>query len=411
MATTFTQSFGTTESDKPSGMIVDGDSLVTASVENGRAILRRFDVSSGTPVLSSTRDLGDLGGGDIAGLALDGGNIVIAGSTGNPALSVGTPTNAHAGGMDVFAIRLSATLTPGAGDKLTYYGGAGDDKATSLAVADGKVWVGGSAGTDLPGQPPVGTKDGFLANLDLDTGAVDWSRRFTGKDGQAAPTAIAVAPGGASVLDRIGLPSGTLDLSDSQKITAVSSLRAGDQFTITPGQGRTGTVTIEANDTLDTLAQKIRRAAGFQAKVTLTTVNGVRSMRIEPLNARMTLEIGMGKTNKDALETLGISEGIVRATTVTDAGKTVPADGKGMLYGLGLASDLNLSDTAQVNHVLAELASAIGVVRNAYKDLVAASQPRGVATAIDKPSGPVPAYLTNQIANYQAALNRLTGGG
>jgi hypothetical protein len=409
VATTFTQSFGTTDSDRPSGLVVDGNALVTASVENGHAVLRRFDLSGGAPVLSATRDLGDLQGGDIAGLALDGGEVVIAGSTANGALSAGTVTRALAGGVDAFAARLSATLTPGGGDAIAYYGGAGDDKATSLAVGGGKVWIGGSAGTDLPGQAPVGTKDGFLASLDVATGTIDWSRRFTGKDGQAAPTAIAVAPTGASVLDRIGLPTGTLDLSDSQKLTAVSALRAGDQFTISTGGGVPKAVTIDNADTLDTLAQKIRRAAGFQAKVTLTTVDGVRGLRIEPLNARMTLEIGMGKTNKDALESLGISEGIIRATTINDAGKTMPADGKAMLYGLGLASDLNLSSTVQVNHVLAELAAAMGVVRTAYKDLVAAAQPKGVVDAAAKPSGPVPAYLTNQIANYQAALDRLGG--
>jgi hypothetical protein len=119
----------------------------------------------------------------------------------------------------------------------------------------------------------------------------------------------------------------------------------------------------------------------------------------------------MGATNKDALETLGIPEGIIRSTTVNADGKTVPADGKSMLYGLGLATDLNLSDAAQVGHVLAELAAAMGVVRTAYKDLVAAAQPKGVKTAAAAASGPVPAYLTAQIANYQAALNRLTGGG
>jgi hypothetical protein len=408
--TTFTQSFGTTGPDKPSGMVVDGTSLVTASVENGHAVLRRFDLSGGAPVLSSTRDLGDLLGGDIAGLALDGGEVVIAGTTSNAALSAGTVTRAYAGGTDAFAIRLSATLTPGAGDKIAYYGGTGNDKATSLAVSAGKVFIGGSAGTDLPGQTPVGTKDGFLASLDVGAGTIDWSRRFTGKDGQAAPSAIAVAPTGASVLDRLGLPQGTLDLSDSQKITAASALRAGDQFTIKVNDGRAATVTIDNKDTLDTLAQKINRAAGFQAKVTITTTNGVRSLRIEPLNSRMTLEIGMGGANKDALKSLGIPEGIVRSTTINADGKTVPADGKSMLYGLGLASDLNLSDTAQVNHVLAELAAAMGVVRTAYKDLVAAAQPKGVA-ATAAASGPVPAYLTNQIANYQAALSRLTGGG
>ncbi|MGH6910770.1 MAG: hypothetical protein ACREEG_11330, partial [Phenylobacterium sp.] len=360
--TTFTQSFGTLGADKPSGMVVDGTNLITASVEDGHAVVRRFDMTSGTPVLSSTRDLGDLQGGDIAGIALDGGEVVIAGTTSNGNLSAGTVTHALAGGTDAFAVRLSSTLTPGAGDKIAYYGGTGNDKATSLAVSNGQVWIGGSAGTDLPNQPAVGTKDGFLANLDVAAGTVSWSRRFTGKDGQAAPTAIAVAPTGASVLDRMGLPQGTLDLSDSQKITAVSSLRAGDQFTLKVNDGRAATVTIDGNDTLDTLAQKVRRASGFQAKVTLTTVNGVRTMKIEPLNTRMTLEVGMGAASKNALESLGISEGVIRSTTINDAGKTVPADGKSMLYGLGLASDLNLSNPAQINHVLSELASAMGVV-------------------------------------------------
>jgi len=411
VTTTFTQSFGTVDNDKPSGLVVDGTNLITASVENGHAIVRRFDISSGAPVLSATKDLGDLQGGDIAGLALDGGQVVIAGTTANAALAAGTIKRNYSGGTDAFAARLSSDLS-GSGDTLAYYGGTGDDKATSLAVGGGKVWIGGSAGTaDLPsGLTPVGTKDGFLANLDVANGTVDWSRRFTGKDGQATPTAIAVAPTGASVLDRLGLPSGTLDLADSQKITAASALRAGDQFTVKAGDGRAATVTIDNKDTLDTLAQKIRRASGFQAKVTLTTVDGVRSMRIEPLNARVLLEIGAGTSNKDALETLGIPQGTIRSTTINDAGKTVPADGKKMLYGLGLASDLNLSDSAQVGHTLAELAGAINSVRAAYKDLVAAAQPKGVAQAAARANGPVPAYLTNQIANYQAALDRLGGG-
>jgi len=411
VTTTFTQSFGTVGDDKPSGLVVDGANLITASVENGHAVVRRFDISGGAPVLTATQDLGDLQGGDIAGLALDGGQVVIAGSTSNGALNAGAITRNYSGGSDVFAARLSSDLS-GSGDTLAYYGGTGEDKATSLAVGGGKVWIGGSAGSaDLPGGlTPVGTKDGFLANLDVNAGTVDWSRRFTGKDGQATPTAIAVAPTGASVLDRIGLPSGTLDLSDSQEITAVSALRAGDQFTIKVGSGRASTVTIDDKDTLDTLAQKIRRASGFQAKVTLTTVDGVRSMRIEPLNARVLLEIGAGNSNRDALETLGIPEGIVRSTTINSAGKTVPADGKQMLYGLGLTSDLSVSDSAQVGHTLAKLAGAINSVRAAYKDLVAAAQPKGVVQAAAKANGPVPAYLTNQIANYQAALDRLGGG-
>ncbi|MEO8113463.1 MAG: hypothetical protein ABI655_03710, partial [Phenylobacterium sp.] len=322
--TLFTQSFGTAGADRPAGLVVDGNALVTASIEDGHAVLRRFDLSGGTPVETASRDVGDLQGGDLAGLALDGGQVVLAGSTQNGGLSAGLVTNPNAGGVDAFAARFSTSLAAGPTDAIAYYGGAGDDRATSLAVSGGKVWLAGAAGTDLPGQAPVGKKDGFLAQLNVATGSVDWSRRFTGKDGLAAPTAIAVDPQGSSVLDRLGLPSGLLDVTKSQRLTSVSSLRAGDQFTIKAGTGPAATVTIGANDTLDTLAQSIRRASGFQAKVSITTVSGVRSLKVEPLNARMVVEIGAGKTDKDALAMLGIPEGVVRATTV-DKGVTSPA--------------------------------------------------------------------------------------
>jgi len=402
----FTTTFGTAGLDKPAGMVVDGTSVVTASMEDGRAVLRRYDVSSGAPVLTSTRDLGDLQGGQITGLALDGGDIVVAGSTNNPGLNAGTITRAHAGGSDAFAARISADLGPGG--QIAYYGGAGDDRATSLAVSGGQVWIGGAAGTDLPGHPTaVGVKDGFLARLDVSAGTVAWSRRFTGKDGRAAPTSIAVDTTGASVLDRIGLPKGELDLSDSQRLTAASSLRAGDQFTLKVGS-RTQTITIDQAETLDTLATKIKRASGFQAKVTIATADGMRSLRIEPNTDRVVLEFGAGKTDKDALAMLGIPEGVVRKTKLVD-GKTVPADGRAMLYGLGLEDALNLDSDLDRNHALAVVGKAMGIVRQTYKDLVAASLPPSAQAAAAKPMGPVPAYLTNQIANYQAALARLGG--
>jgi hypothetical protein len=52
----------------------------------------------------------------------------------------------------------------------------------------------------------------------------------------------------------------------------------------------------------------------------------------------------------------------------------------------------------------------MGVIRKAYKDLVAAATPRSQqAAAQAAASGPVPKYMTDQIANYQAALARLGG--
>jgi len=405
----FTQAFGTAAADRPAGMVLDGTSLVTASVENGRAVLRRFDVSSGAPVLTSTRDLGDLDGGDIAGIALDGGQIVVAGTSGDGGLNAGTVTRAYSGGSDAFAARVSADLSAGPGDAIAYYGGTGNDKATALSVSNGKVFIAGSAGTDLPSQPAVGKKDGFLTELDVNTGALGFSRRFTGKDGIAAPTSIAVDAQGSSVLDKLGLPKGVMDLSDSTRVTAVSAIRPGDQFTLRVGSGAVKTVTIDGKDTLDTLQVKVSRALGFQGKVTIATVNGERHLQIAPLNDRMVIEIGSGKTDKNALALLGLSEGVVRNTKLVD-GKTVSADGKGNIYGLGLPTDLKLDNDTDIKHALSELAAAQGVIRTAYKDLVAAASPQTTTAAKGAASGPVPAYLTNQIANYQAALDRLTGG-
>lgn len=417
----FTHSFGTAGADRPAGMVVDGTSVVTASIENGRAILRRFDLSGGSPVLTSTRDLGDLQGGEITGLAIDGGQIIVAGTTSNGALSAGTVSRAHAGGTDAFAAKVSANLAPNAGDRIAYYGGAGNDRATALTVANGQVYIAGAVGTDLPPEGPVGApgsgpaavgkKDGFLTRLVIDTGTVDWSRRFTGKDGYAAPTSIAVDPDGASVLDRLGLPKGTLDMTDSERIIDQTSIRPGDAFQVRSGSGRWATVTIEAKDTLDSLAAKIRRASGFQAKVSLSSSGGNRIINITPATDRAVIEFSAGKTDKDALALIGIPEGVVRNTEIGKDGKAVATDGKPMFYGLGMDSLLNLNDDKQVAHALADLAKAQGVIRNIYRDLVAAATPPDPLAKAQIASGPAPAYLTNQIANYQAALARLGGGG
>lgn len=415
VTTLFTQAVGSAGADRPGGLVVDGDSLILANNENGRAVLHRFDVSGASLVETGVRDIGDLQGGEISGLALnDDGQVVIAGSTRNGALDAGDVTRALSGGQDAFVAQISADLTPTAGDSLAYYGGAGDDKVTGLAVADGKVYLLGQAGSDLPDQAAVGKKDGFLTQIDVAAGTIAWSRRFTGKDGYATPTAIAADSVGASVLDRIGLPQGTLSGVGSQQITALTSIRAGDQFQVRAGEGGSPkTVTIDANETLETLANKVRRASSYQAKVDIVTVDGTRRLKVTPINPRSTLEFFEGKTGKDALSLLGVSEGVVRATVVNKDGKTVPADGGGKIFGLKMDKDLKLDSASDVSHTLAELATAMGVIRDAYKELKDLATPASVKNAekAKTAGGKAPAYLTNQIANYQAALNRLTGGG
>jgi hypothetical protein len=413
VTTLFTQAVGSAGSDRPRGMVIDGTSMILANNEDGHVVLHRLDLSGGAPVETASRDLGDLQNGDIAGLALNGGQLVIAGSTSNGSLDAGSVTSPLTGGVDGFVAQISANLTPSGSDSVAYYGGAGDDKITGLAVSAGKVFVSGQAGTDLPGEDPVGKKDGFIAQIDVSTGAVGWARRFTGKAGYASPTTLAVDATGASVLDRLGLPKGTVDTSPSQQLTAVSSLRAGDEFEVRSGMSSINKkVTIESGDTLETLATKITRALDFQAAVKVVTgSDGTRSLKVTPLNARTTFEFFSGPSGKDALAGLGLQAGVVRTATADKNGKLVPGDGKGQIYGLKFDGDMSLNTPSSISHVAAELSAAMGVIRQAYKDLQAAATPQSVLNAQKAASGPVPAYLTNQISNYQAALQRLTGGG
>ena len=435
----FTTHFGGTENDTVAGIVVNGSQVVVASKEGSEAMLRSFNVTttvvtenrtslndkevwvtapvtytkSATFVAGATRDLGTLRGGNIAGLAIDNGQLYIAGSTTNAALAIGNKTAAASGGSDGFAARLSLDLTSTAQDALAYYGGAGDDTVTGMAVSNGQVWLVGSAGAGLAGQPTVGDKDGYVAQMDVGAGTVSWQQRLTGKDGYATPTSIAVDASGASSLDVFGLPRGKMDFTQSQKIVSATSARAGDTFQIrTRARGALTTIKIDANDTLETLGDKIRKASGYAAKVEYASSGNSRSLRISPSQMTSTIEILPGKGGTDVLEALGLKPGIVRNTKVDD-GKTISADGKGPIYGLSLDTTLNLSDENGRKLAVAAMTKAIAAIRMAYREMADAANgvvSADATTGPGKTGGAVPTYLTNQIANYQAALDRLTGG-
>ncbi|NEX93697.1 transcriptional regulator [Caulobacter sp. 17J65-9] len=400
-AAKFTTQFGSAGDDKVTAIAVDGDAVVVGGVESGHAVLRRLALQpSGAPTLESTRDLGNLSGGELTGLAIDGGRVIVAGSTRNASLDAGVVTRAHAGGSEVFVASFDEGLVADASDRLTWFGGEGDDSAAGLAVANGKVWLTGKAGTDLPGLPSVGAagKDGYLVRLDPTTGAIEWSRRFSGKDGEAAPTAIAVGKGAASVLDRLGLPAGTLDGADSKKIVAATSARAGDRFMVRNWpSGRQTAVEIGANDTLADVARKIERASGYQAKVSVVKDGDFERLQILPRDDRSNVEVMGGEDGGRALAALGLSEGLVRQKSTDADAATV--------YGLRLPRDLSLDGKEAIKATLSKLDSALLTIRSAYRALAADGKPEA------KPiTGQAPAYLQAQLANYQAALSRLGGG-
>jgi hypothetical protein len=398
----FTTQFGTAGTDAPAGLVVDGNSVVVAGVENGQTVLRRYDLQPvGAPTLASTRNLGAMRG-SLAGIGLaDDGSIILAGTTTNGSLGSGmTTTTGYPGQQAAFVARLSADLSVQAGERMTYLAGTAARSAASMSISGGQVYLAGQVGV----APPPGetaAHDGYVQAVDPITGAVGWSRQFTGADKELNYAAVAVDADGASVLDRLGLPQGELDWEGSKTLVANSAARVGDQFVIRGASGAK-TVTIEANDTLKTLADKIGRASGFVAKVETVTVDGVQKLRITALG-KSEIEIEAGKTGRNALAALGLTEALITndATKAADAkkAKTEPT------YGLGLPSTLNLDTDAAAKQAEKLLVDAAMAVKAVYTDI---SKP--VSTTAGKTGGTVPAYLSAQIANYQLALARLTGG-
>jgi hypothetical protein len=417
--TASTTQYGTSSVDRASGLLVSGSSVLIAGVENGHAVVRSYDVSSGKPVLSATRDLGDLQGGDVAGIALNSdGSIVVAGSTHNGALNAGTVTQPYGGTQKAaFVASLSANLQPSSTETLAYVGGGKDQTVSAVTASGGQVYITGTIATGVKtaGSTVVPLSDGYVTQLDPATGQTVWSRQYAGRGGVATPTSIAVSASGSSVLDALGLPSGAVDFSASDQVVANTSARAGDQFFVKSGQGGLPhAVTVAANDTYKTLGAKISRALGFQATVTTTTVAGVTQLQIKSLNSRTQIQLQAGPPGRDALASLGMSEALVTgdALTATSSapGSTkhnaVPATNSlKAYYSLSLPSSLNLNDANGIKQAQAALQIALSTVRGIYNDMT--KPPASAAAA----QGTVPAYLTKQIAGYQAALDRLTAGG
>lgn len=403
-----TLQFGTTGDDAVQATAISGDSLYTAGEEDGRLIVRRFQLTpGGEPQLLSTRDLGAMNGA-IKGLEVDQGQVIVAGVTRNAALDVGAVNQAHNGGLDAFVAVLSEDLAASGAERLTYIGTEDEDAVSDVRLLNGKLWMTGTSARAVSAkdEDPV---QGYLSRIDPLTGAVEWSRSWAGQNEQAAPLTLAVATGGSSILDRLGLPSGEIVQSESKRLVDATSLRVGDRFSVVPASGgRAVAVTIEARDTLQTLARKIELASGARLKVTVvsesaTAANapeglnavlaGVQRLSITARDGREGAVLVSGEPGRDALAGLGLSAGFVGPTASGNGPRT---------FGLDLPQALSLLTQEARTASGERLQAAMKAVRDAYRALAP-------STTRNATSGPVPAYLTAQLANYQAALARLGG--
>ena len=417
VAPTYASEFATGGSNRATGIAVSGSSVYVAGVEGGDAVVRQFDQSgTGSTSLSATavRDLGSLQGGSVAGVAVNAdGSIVVAGSTHNAALDAGTVTEPFAGGENGFIASLSPGLQASASDRLTYLGSATDQNITGLTTSEGLVYVTGQiATTPLSGSGETAANNAYAAAVDPATGQASWSQVYGGQEREAAPTSIAVSQSGASVLDQLGLPNGAMNYAVSSQLVANSALRPGDKFFVRSQGGVAQAVTIAADDTYKTLAQKIQKASNYSLTATVLPGTGGTTLSLKAAYADQGVQLLAGPPGSDALGALGLKEDLITAnagqlTLAADSntGSALPASNSLKNgYALNLPSNLDLSSAAGIKSAITALAAAAATVKSVYADMI--TPPSSPATSN---SGTVPQYLTDQIANYQAALERLTG--
>jgi trimeric autotransporter adhesin len=372
----------------------DGN-LLALTNENGDARLRRIDAASLASDLGSVT----LGHADARALAVsDDGTIAVAGAT-SAALS-GAQANARRSGQDGFVSRIDAGL---GSITTSYLATAGNDQVDSVAFMNGALYVAGRTTGDMNGTRR-GVLDGFVSRIDAATGTVETTTQFGQSAERIEPVRLAAAPGGDSVLGALGLHRGTLNPSASTLLVAQTSLRPGDEFSLRIQGGAAKKVVIQADDTLATLGDRIRRLTGSKAKVATANVGGSLVLNIDA-TAGSSVALVAGAPGKDALAKLGLDPARLAVPLVTAHG--APKVHPGGNFGLALTEALNVLSAKDAAATLKVLNGAISTTQTAYRSLY---WDAGKAALTNGSSGStaLTAAQSAQLDSYKSALARLT---
>lgn len=415
----YEQQSGTSAADSVAATAVTSDGgLMVASTQNGHAILSKYANGDATQSPVWQVDLGDLqNGGAIGGLAVSGGKIYVSGNTTNTALNANGQAaiaNASTGGSDAFVFALTDSGSAVTPDHVSYVGTSANETGGGVTVGpDGTVYLTGSTKGTFAGQTrsAQNTSNIFVTAIHAD-GSLGWTEQYGGADGQSTGAAIAIDASGASVLDKLGLPRGIIGVNQSVDLASNTTLRSGDSFKIQI-QGaatRTATITIENGETMDSLALKISSALGFAGKATATYANGGKALKIS-VNSGITATLIAGPADSDALGRLGIAPGTITAqakgsSNPSSSSTNATTGAASHVFGLGFSGKpLGISTTMDAGAARAQLLNVLSSIRNAYRT---SNAPPASANATPQASGPVPTYLSNQIASYQTALAALS---
>ncbi len=390
-------------SDSVNALAVDNDGNLLALVSHdGNAELRKIDGSS------LSNDLGtlNLGTADARVIAVaDDGTIGVGGAT-STALS-GAQANSISGGRDGFVTRIDANLSNAS---TTYIGSSADDQVDSIAFMNGDLYAGGRTTGDL-GATRRGPTDGFVSRIDASTGAIENTTQFGQALLRTEPVRISADTGGASAVSALGYGRGTINAVASNKVTTQTGLKAGDYFSFKADDGSVRKLTILADDTLQSIATRMQGMLGAsKGTVTATVVDGVQQLRITMKSGHQ-LQLMSGTGDSDALAKLGMEP--QRISSPAPVSSSAPKVRPGGSFGLDIGEGLSLLSLDKAKTALGKIKDAISMTQTAYRSLywddakatMVDGTKRNSATGTEST-----AIVNAQLANYQAALDRLTGG-
>lgn len=383
--------------DTITALAIDGSGeLLGLGRQGANMSLLRIDAQSLSTDLGSI----SLGAVDARAIAVSGsGEIAVAGST-SGAVN-GAQANGMSGARDAFVTRIAADFSTAS---TSYIGTADDEQADSVAYMNGALYVGGRTTGALDGSR-AGKVDGFVARITAGTGAVEDVTQWGLLTHTVEPVKIAAATGGATALGALGLGRGTLNQTTSAMLSAQTTLREGDKFSLRVDGGAKRTITIGRDETMATLARKIQGITGIRGTATAARANGKQVLRIDARPGH-DIELIAGPRGADALAKLDMAP--VRLVAAAPKDKDAPRVTPGGTYSLNLDDMLNLSDAKSAGAALARIKSALSMTQSAYRSLYWDANKEAMVNGATAGGGS--AYQQARLAQYQAALTRLNTG-
>lgn len=390
-------------------LAADGNLLI-AIEDDGAAVLKKIDVTDLTNEIAS-QNLGDLGGGALVGLAVDGTNIFLTGSTTSTSFGVGTLVagTTASGETDIFVTRIDDLGSSFSAQFTSIVGTVSTDRVRGIAASGGEVYVAGDTAGAFSGEELTGDRDAFIAKIDATTGALIFAEQVGVKDKDLTYTGVAISATGDSVLDKLGLRSGSLQHKPTEDIVSQTSVRPGDHFFVSVNGGTAKKVVIEAGDDFADLARKLRLVSPsfVDAREKFSTSGNLLTIRA---NEGAEIELIPGRDGRDALTRLGIEPGRLLAFELLfnlgNIDDGVDESDRGGAFGLELDLQFNLKTKTAAKFALTTLEAALKTIPRAHRSLDLSILRALLANA--KPEiGPPPAFMAARLQNFQVALFNL----